>query len=108
MGLSASLTNALSGMGTGQASLEILSRNIANAGTPGYHRQTLSVIDTMGANSTFARTGGLERAFDQSLQAYYTDSVSNAGYTGVRTDVLDRLQTFLGKPGDHGSLDTMF
>ena len=46
MGLSASLTNALSGMGTGQASLEILSRNVANAGTPGYHRQSLSVIDT--------------------------------------------------------------
>jgi flagellar hook-associated protein 1 FlgK len=108
MGLSASLTNALSGMGTGQASLEILSRNVANAGTPGYHRQSLSVIDTMGANSTFARTGGLERAFDQSLQAYYTDSVSNAGYTGVRTDVLERLQSFLGKPGDPGSLDTMF
>jgi len=108
MGLSASLTNALSGMGTGQASLEILSRNVANAGTPGYHRQSLSVIDTMGANSTFARTGGLERAFDQSLQAYYTDAVSDAGYTGVRTDVLNRLQTFLGKPGDPGSLDSMF
>ena len=58
MSLSASLTNALSGMRTSQNSLEVLSRNVSNAGTPGYHRQSLSVIDTKGVNSTYARSGG--------------------------------------------------
>ena len=46
MGLSASLGNALSGMNTSQSALNVLSRNVANAGTPGYHRQSLSVVDT--------------------------------------------------------------
>ncbi len=108
MGLSASLSNALSGMGTSQSSLAVLSRNVANSGTPGYHKQSLSVIDTKGVNSLFARSGGVERAFNRSLQAYYTTATSNAGYSSLKADVLDRLQAYLGKPGDAGSLDTMF
>ena len=108
MSLSASLTNALSGMRTSQNSLEVLSRNVSNAGTPGYHRQSLSVIDTKGVNSTYARSGGIERAFNKSLQAYYTSAISDAGYSSTRASTLERLQAFLGKPGDAGSLDTMF
>lgn len=95
-------------MRTSQNSLEVLSRNVSNAGTPGYHRQSLSVIDTKGVNSTYARSGGIERAFNKSLQAYYTSAISDAGYSSTRASTLDRLQTFLGKPGDAGSLDTMF
>jgi flagellar hook-associated protein 1 FlgK len=108
MGLSASLTNALSGMGTSQNSLEVLSRNVANAGTPGYHRQSLSVIDTKGVNSVYARSGDIQRAFNQSLQVYYTGALSQSGFSNIRSDMLDRLQSFLGQPGDPGSLDTMF
>src|SRR6478735_12217296 len=108
MSLSASLANSLSGMRTSQNSLEVLSRNVANAGTPGYHRQSLSVIDTKGVNSTHARSGGIERAFNRSLQASYTSAVSDAGYSATRASTLERLQAFLGKPGDAGSLDTMF
>ncbi len=108
MGLGVSLSNALSGMNVSQNSLDILSRNVANAGTPGYHRQSLSVIDTKGANSPYARSGGVERAFSQSLQAYYTSATSQSGYTTVMAGTLDRLQTYLGMPGDPGSLDTMF
>lgn len=108
MGLSVSLSNALTGMATSQSSLNVLSRNVANAGTPGYHRQSLSVIDTMGVNSVFARTGGVTRAFDSSLQAYYNSATSDAGYTSMTSSTLDQLQTYFGKPGDDGSLDTMF
>ena len=108
MGLSVSLSNALSGMATSQSSLSVLSRNVANAGTPGYHRQSLSVIDTMGVNSIFARSGGVERAFNSSLQAYYNSATSDTGYTSTMSAVLDQLQTYLGKPGSDGSLDTMF
>ena len=108
MSLSATLGNALSGMRTSQSSLEVLSRNVSNAGTPGYHRQALRVIDTKGVNSVYARTGAVERAFNSSLQAYYTSAVSDAGYSAARVSSLERLQAFLGKPGDPGSLDTMF
>ena len=45
MGLTTSLTNAVSGLRVNQDSLDILSRNIANAGTPGYHRKSLNIVD---------------------------------------------------------------
>jgi flagellar hook-associated protein 1 FlgK len=108
MGLGVSLTNALSGMNVSQNSLEVLSRNVSNAGTPGYHKQSLSVIDTKGVNSVYARSGGIERAFNQSLQAHYTTATSDSGFASTQADALDRLQMLLGKPGDAGSLDTMF
>ena len=108
MSLSATLSNALTGMRTSQSSLEVLSRNVSNAGTPGYHKQSLRVIDTKGVNSVYARSGAVERAFNSSLQAYYTSAVSDAGYSAARVSSLERLQAFLGKPGDAGSLDTMF
>ena len=95
-------------MRTSQNSLEVLSRNVSNAGTPGYHRQSLSVIDTKGVNSSYARSGGIERAFNKSLQASYTSAISDAGASSTRASTLERLQAFFGKPGDAGSLDTMF
>lgn len=108
MGLGVALNNALSGMRAGQTGLDVISRNVANSGTPGYHRQSVSVVDGQGVNSTYARSGVVERAFSQSLQAQYTSTISAAGYTGTRADALDRLQAAFGKPGDAGSLDTMF
>lgn len=108
MGLSVALTNALSGMKVGQNALEIVSRNVANSGTPGYHRQSLSVIDTLGANSSYARNGTITRAFNQSLQQHYTSGISGSGFANIRAAMLDRLQVAMGKPGTAGSLDTMF
>ncbi|MBL8597490.1 MAG: flagellar hook-associated protein FlgK [Devosia sp.] len=108
MSLSSSLSNALSGMHVSQNSLEVLSRNVSNSGTPGYHRQSLSVIDTVAGASSYARSGTVERAFNKSLQVYYTNAVSDTAYSGTRAASLDRLQAFLGMPGKAGSLDTMF
>ena len=41
MGLTQSLSNALSGLQAAQANLSLISANIANAQTPGYSRQIL-------------------------------------------------------------------
>lgn len=108
MGLSVALNNALAGMRAGQTGLEVVSRNVGNSGTPGYHRQSVTVVDGQGVNSTYARSGVVERAFNRTLQAYYTSTTSSAGYSSTRADMLDRLQTQFGKPGDAGSLDSMF
>src|ERR1051325_2794862 len=108
MSLSATLANALSGMHVSQNSLTVLSRIVANAGTPGYHKQSLTVIDTVAGNSVYARSGSVERAFNKSLQVYYTNAISDAAYSNARVDSLDRLQSMMGKPGSDGSLDTMF
>lgn len=108
MGLSVTLSNALSGMRVGQSALDVLSHNVANAGTPGYHRRSISVIDTIGANSTYAREGKLSRAFNQSLQSHYTRAVSESGFASVQSGFLDRVQVLFGKPGTTGSLDSAF
>jgi flagellar hook-associated protein 1 FlgK len=53
MGLTTSLSNATSGLKTTQDALSILSRNVANAGTPGYNRQSLNVVDYNSQNSSY-------------------------------------------------------
>lgn len=108
MGLSVTLANALSGMKIGQNALDVLSGNVANAGTPGYHKRSISVIDSLGANSTYARQGALTRTFNQSLEQHHTRSVSDSSFASVRASYLDRLQTLFGMPGTTGSLDSVF
>lgn len=108
MGLTTSLNNAVSGLRTNQDSLDILSRNIANQGTPGYHRQSLTVVDYNSQSSSYARTVGVERAFNSSLQTYYTRQVSDTANSVVQANYLDRLQGYLGKPGSANSLDTVY
>ncbi|MFD2646580.1 flagellar hook-associated protein FlgK [Devosia albogilva] len=108
MGLVSSLSNAVSGLRVNQDSISILSRNVANSGTPGYHRQSLNIIDYNSANGTYARSAGVERAFSQSLQTYYNRQVSDTAASSVGANYLNKLQGFLGKPGSAGSLDAMF
>jgi flagellar hook-associated protein 1 len=108
MGLSIALSNALSGMRAGQSGLDVLSRNVANSGTPGYHRQSITTLDTLGINSSYVRTGGVTRAFNESLQHHYLRGMSESGFTSVRASFIDRLQVSFGKPGTAGSLDTSF
>lgn len=108
MGLSVSLSNALSGMNTTQSGLGVLSRNVSNAGTPGYHSQSLNVVDAEGSNSSFARIAGIDRAFSTSLQRQYNESISDASYNNIRLDFMERMQTYLGLPGEQGSLDSAY
>lgn len=108
MGLLSSLSNAVSGLRVNQDSITILSRNVANAGTPGYHKQSLNVIDYNSVNATYARTAGVQRAFSSSLQGYYNRQVSDTAQSNVLANYLNKLQGFMGKPGSAGSLDTMF
>lgn len=108
MGLTTSLNHALSGLRTNQDSMSILSRNVANSGTPGYHRQALTVLDYNEQDSTYAKSAGATRAFNSSLQTYYNRQVSDTSNSSVQATYLDRLQGFLGKPGSAESLDTVY
>lgn len=107
MGLTVAIGSALSGLKASQTALEVISRNISNAGTPGYHKQSLNVIEVGRGDNSYVRAGSVQRAFDSILQGYYTKQVPNSAYTASQASFLDRLQTVLGKPGSAGSLDTM-
>lgn len=108
MGLTTSLTHAISGLRINQDSMSILSKNVANSGTPGYHRQSLTVVDYNSQDSSYAKSIGATRAFNTSLQTYYNRQVSDTSNSSVQAAYLDRLQGFLGKPGSAESLDTVY
>ena len=107
MGLTVAIGNALSGLKASQTALEVISRNISNAGTPGYHKQTLNVIEVGRGDNSYVRAGEVSRGFDSILQNYYTRQVPETAYSTVRAQFADRMQTALGMPGSAGSLDTM-
>jgi len=108
MGLTTTLSNALSGLSVTQSSLDVLSRNVSNSGTPGYHRQSVNVVDQTGTSSNYAIASSISRAFDQSLQNYYTTETSDSAAASVTSTYLNQLQTYLGKPSDNSSLNTVF
>jgi flagellar hook-associated protein 1 len=108
MGLSAVLNNALSGLTSNQSSLEVLSRNVSNSGTPGYNAESISVVGQAGPNSNYAIATQVTRAFDQSLQSSYNTETSDSAYASVTSNYLDQLQTDLGTPGGTNSLDTIY
>lgn len=108
MGLGVTLSNALAGMDVSQKGLEVLSRNVSNAGTAGYHRQSLDVTSLSQGSSDSARVQGINRAFSESLQTHYTNTSSDFGYADTTARFLDRLQTYFGVPGSDGALDTVY
>jgi len=108
MGLNVSLSNALSGMNATQSGLEILSRNISNAGSPGYHRQSLVLVDRNNAAGSYVNSVGIDRAFTAALQTQYSEGVSALGYADLRADYMARIEQVLGKPGDTGSLGDVY
>ncbi len=108
MSLTGSLSNALSGMDVTQRGLEILARNVSNSGTPGYHTQSQTLVERNGDVSSSVRSAGVSRAFDESLQRHYGSQISSSGYSQVRADFLSQLESYLGKPGEANSLDTIY
>jgi len=108
MGLSSTLSNALGGMNASQRGIDVVSRNVANQGTPGYHRQSIVIEETAYGTSAQVRSSTLSRAFNEALEKQHLVAVSSAGYHAVRSSFLDRLQMHIGKPGDANSLDTLY
>lgn len=108
MSLTGSLSNALSGMRVTQGGLEILSRNVANSGTPGYHAQSQVLVERGGDVSSSVRSAGVARSFEESLQRHYGNQISSSGYANTRANFLSQLETYLGKSGAASSLDTLY
>ncbi|MCF4098834.1 flagellar hook-associated protein FlgK [Maritalea mediterranea] len=106
MGLSVTLSNALSGMDVNQRSLDIVSRNVANAGTPGYHRQSVELVDGFRGSSASVHVAKIQRAYVQALETQTQRETSLMGALDVRAEYMGRLELLLGKPGDINSMDT--
>lgn len=105
MTLDVSLRFALTGLTAAQRGLDVVSRNIGNADTPGYTRKTLNQYhEIVNGVSSGVRTGELRREMDRALQAQVIGRESEAGRHGVVERFLQQIDALQGKPDAEMSL----
>ncbi|MBR0800558.1 flagellar hook-associated protein FlgK [Bradyrhizobium jicamae] len=109
MGLSQALTTAMSGLRATQASLSLVSSNVANAETPGYVRKTVNqVAGTTGDYGSSVLLNGVNRQLDQYLQSQLRTETSGASYADVRSTYLANLQSVYGNPDSTGTIEDAY
>ena len=109
MSLGQALATAMSGLRVTQASLALVSSNVANAESPGYARKTLNQITGVtGDFGSSVRINGVNRELDQYLQTQIRTETSGASYAQVRSTYLANLQSVYGNPDSAGTIEDAF
>src|SRR5678816_990511 len=109
MGLSQALSTAMSGLRATQASLSLVSSNVANAETPGYVRKTLNQdTGTTGQFGSSVLITGVNRQLDEFLQTQLRTETSGAAYADVRSSFLSNLQGVYGNPDSTGTIEDAY
>jgi flagellar hook-associated protein 1 len=109
MGLTQALSSALQGLQVNQASLALVSSNVANADTPGYTRKTLDQVASAGNGSNIGvRISDVQRQLDQYIQRQLRTENSGAYYADTRAQLYSRLQDVYGQPGSDNALETVY
>lgn len=108
MGLGSALDVAISGLRGTQTGLGVVSQNVANAGTAGYVRRTVSNIDTTNGRTTGVANPQVQRLLDRIVQHQLWQETAGAGYTATRADAFKALDQLYGAPGSTNALDTVF
>ena len=106
MGLSSALATAMSGLRANQASLSIISSNVANAQTPGYVNQNPNQIEvSSGDFGATVQTTGVNRQLDLFVQNQLRTETSGGAYADQMANILSQLQSVYGTPGGDGTLE---
>lgn len=107
MGLTASLYIGQSALAASQLALQVTGNNLANAATPGYHRQRVDQVavpgQQAGARQFVGRGVGIQeirRLIDPALQARLRDSVSAESASLIDQSVLSQIETITSATGD--------
>jgi len=109
MGWSAARATAMSGLRANQASLSIISSNVANAQTPGYVTQASNQIElASGGDGSSVLTTGVNRQLDLFVQGQLRTETSGGGYADQTANILGQLQSVYGTPGGSGTLETAY
>lgn len=109
MGLSTSLANALSGLNAASRTAEVISSNVANAGTPAYARRqvNLSAI-SLGGTGGGVRLDSISRSVNMTLLNDRRLADAAVGYVEPRASFLDGIEQAIGVPGTSGSLSDRY
>jgi flagellar hook-associated protein 1 len=110
MGLLSALSNAVSGLSVNQSQMDVVSRNVANAGTVSYTRRVLRTQETSatGINAGAVREIGVDRMLDELIQRQLRTEASGGGYTSTRADYLSRVDSMFGQPGSAIGINQIF
>jgi flagellar hook-associated protein 1 len=107
MGLSSALATAMSGLRANQASLSIISSNVANANTPGYVAQNPNQIEVeSGGFGSTVQVTGVNRQLDLFIQNQLRTETAGNAYATQISNILGQLQSVYGTPGGNGTLET--
>lgn len=108
MSLGSALNNALSGLRSTQAQIQVISNNVSNVDTPGYSRRQANVEEAaIAGRGAGVRVTGVQRALDEILQRELRTETSGSGYTAVRARITERLQALYGTPGSSSALTSV-
>jgi flagellar hook-associated protein 1 len=92
---------------TNQASLSIISSNVANAQTSGYVEQSPTQVEVAsGTDGSTVQMTGVNRQLDQFIQNQLRTETSGSGYANQVANILGQLQSVYGTPGGDGTLET--
>ncbi|MEH3145909.1 MAG: flagellar hook-associated protein FlgK [Methylobacterium frigidaeris] len=97
------LNTATAGLKVTQASIGIVSQNVANAGSDGYVKRRLSTVSTTG--NAGVSSGTVTRVFDETAQKQLRLETSGAAYTNLVATTQASLSALYGTPGSASSLD---
>ena len=98
------LNTATAGLRVTQASIGVVAQNIANVGTAGYVKRSLSTVSEGIGNSGVA-SGTINRNLDEAAQTQLRLETSGSAYTGTIADVRGQLDKLYGAPGSASALD---
>lgn len=105
MSLNSILSSAISGLSASQSGMQVVSTNIANVGTVGYARQTVSQSASVaGGTVNGVVVGEPSRIADKFLENAVYQRAGTAGRADAAATYLNRLQSLLGSPSSDSGL----
>lgn len=105
MSITASLSNALSGLTASSRSAEVISANLANALTEGYGRREIHLESRwVGGNGTGVQVVGVTRETDPFIVSQRRLASGQLAYQDGKATYFERIQVAIGKVGEAGSL----
>ena len=105
MSISATLSNALSGLNAASRGAQVVSTNIANANTQGYARREIDVsARVVGGVGAGVQVVGIDRILDETVLRERRLAEAAVGNASVTTDFYGKLLDLVGTPEDPASL----
>jgi flagellar hook-associated protein 1 FlgK len=109
MSISSAINAARSGLQVTSLRADTVATNVANAGTAGYVRRSISISESItGGQTTGVRSSGYVRAGNEALSAERRSSLSDLSQSKILSTTWSSISTRVGDTADGGQLFKAF